>query len=227
VGMEHRPIVRNVDTACEDPRVCGYCMTGCQKGCKQSTMKTFLQDASDAGARFVVGCHADRVLVSPEGRAAGVEATVTHPDGSTTKLVVEAPTVVVACGSIESPALLLRSGIGGSAVGKHLRLHPAAIVNGIYDKPVEAWIGQIQSEVSDHFARCEGEHGFLIESVGAQPAVHASGIPWRDGEQHKRELARMFAHHAPFISVARDHGEGAVVLDVHGQPVARWSLSDS
>jgi choline dehydrogenase-like flavoprotein len=225
LGMAHKVIVRNVDPSCEDPRVCGYCLAGCQKGCKQSTMKTFLQDASDAGARAVVGAHADRILVS-DGRATGVEATVLRADGSTTGLTVEAPTVVVACGAIESPALLLRSGIGGPAVGKHLRLHPAGIVNGIYDEPIEGWIGQIQSEVSDHFADCEGEHGFLIESLGAMPAVNAPGVPWRDGEQHKRDYARMFRHHAPFLSVARDHGEGEVVLDAHGQPIVRWSLSD-
>ena len=205
--------------------MCGYCLSGCQKGCKQSTMKTFLQDASDAGARVVVQAHANRIIAE-DGRATEVEATVTHPDGSTTALTVQAPRVVVACGSVESPALLLRSGIGGPAVGKHLRLHPAGIVNGIYEEPIEAWIGQIQSEVSDHFEACEGEFGFLIESVGATPAVHASGIPWRDGEQHKRDFARRFPHHAPFISVARDHGEGEVVLDGYGRPVIRWSLSD-
>jgi choline dehydrogenase-like flavoprotein len=225
LGMAHRAIVRNVDQSCEDPRVCGYCLSGCQKGCKQSTMKTYLQDASDAGARFVVGCHADRVLVE-DGRAAGVAATVTHGDGSTTALTVNAPTVVVACGSVESPALLLRSGIGGPAVGKHLRLHPAGIVNGIYDEPIEGWIGQIQSEVSDHFAGADGEWGFLIESVGATPSVHAAGIPWTNGEQHKREFARMFRYHAPFLSVARDHGEGEIVLDGYGRPVIRWSLVD-
>jgi choline dehydrogenase-like flavoprotein len=226
LGMAHKTIVRNVDESCEDPRVCGYCLSGCQKGCKQSTMKTYLQDASDAGARFVVGCHADRVMVDSEGRAAGVAATVTGADGSTTQLTVHAPTVVVAAGSIESPALLLRSGIGGPAVGKHLRLHPAGIVNGIYDEPIEAWIGQIQSEVSDHFADCEGEWGFLIESVGATPSIGAGGVPWRDGEQHKRDFAHIFPHHAPFISVARDHGEGEVVIDAYGRAVIRWSLSD-
>jgi choline dehydrogenase-like flavoprotein len=151
---------------------------------------------------------------------------VTHADGSTTALTVNAPTVVVACGSVESPALLLRSGIGGPAVGKHLRLHPAGIVNGIYDEPIEGWIGQIQSEVSDHFANSDGEWGFLIESVGATPSIHAAGIPWTNGEQHKREFARMFRHHAPFLSVARDHGEGEIVLDGHGRPVIRWSLAD-
>ena len=60
----------------------------------------------------------------------------------------------------------------------------------------------------------------------AQPAVHAGGLPFRDGEQHKRDMVRMFAHHAPFLSVARDHGEGEVVLDGYGRPVVRWSLSD-
>ena len=63
LGMEHRAIVRNVDTTCEDPSVCGYCLAGCQRGAKQSTMKTYLQDASDAGAAVVVNCRADRVLV--------------------------------------------------------------------------------------------------------------------------------------------------------------------
>ena len=36
----------------------------------------------------------------------------------------------------------------------------------------------------------------------------------------------MFPRHAPFLSVARDHGEGEVVLDPHGQPIVRWSLDD-
>ena len=51
-------------------------------------------------------------------------------------------------------------------------------------------------------------------------------FPWTDGEHHKREFARMFRYHAPFLSVARDHGEGTVVLDDQGQALVRWSLDD-
>src|SRR3954471_8105439 len=76
LGYEHRPIVRNVNHD-DDPEMCGFCATGCPKGCKRSVMKTWLQDASDAGASCVVGCHADRILVE-DGRATGVEATVTR-----------------------------------------------------------------------------------------------------------------------------------------------------
>ena len=96
---------------------------------------------------------------------------MTHADGSTTALTVEAPTVVVACGSIESPALLLRSGIGGPAVGKNLRLHPAYLVMGVYDEPVEGWRGQVQSLVSDAYAGLEGDFGFLIEATTIQPGL--------------------------------------------------------
>jgi choline dehydrogenase-like flavoprotein len=225
LGYPHRPLTRNSDVACEDPATCGYCFVGCQKGCKQSTMKTFLQDASDAGARFVVGARAERILTA-DGRATGVEATVTHADGSTTSLRVEAPTVVVAAGAIESPALLLRSGIGGPAAGRHLRLHPASLIAGVYEQPVDGWIGQIQSALSDEFTQCEGEHGFLIEATTVAPALVAMSLPWEDGLAHKRLLAEKLRHLAPFVSVARDHGEGQVVIDDHGRAVTRWSFAD-
>jgi choline dehydrogenase-like flavoprotein len=134
--------------------------------------------------------------------------------------------VVVAGGSVESPALLLRSGIGGPAAGKHLRLHPAAIVQGVYDEPIEGWIGQAQSAVSYQFANCEGDCGFLIESAPTAPALIAANLPFEDGAQHKREFAEKLQRMAPFITVARDHGEGEVAIDAHGRAVVRWSLSD-
>ena len=223
LGHEHRPIVRNVDLD-DDPEQCGYCTLGCQRGCKRSTMKTFLQDASDAGARAVVGCHADRVLVQ-NGRAVGVACTVAGADGQSTALTVEAADVVVACGAIESPALLLRSGIGGDAVGQHLRLHPANLVFGTYDDPVEGWRGQIQSLVSDAYEAVEGDHGFLIEATTMIPGLSSTILPWEDGAIHK-QLMHGFRFQAPFISVARDHGEGEVVLDELGRAVVRWGLGD-
>jgi choline dehydrogenase-like flavoprotein len=224
LGHRHGVIFRNADRACDDPSTCGYCPTGCQKGCKRSTLKTFLQDAADEGARFVVGCRAERVTTE-RGRTTGVEAIVTGHEGGETRLRVRAPTVVVACGSVESPALLLRSGIGGPAVGQHLRLHPAGLVVGVYSDPIEGWIGQIQSEVSDAFAELQGAHGFLIEGVGVFPAGLGAALPWESGKQHKREMT-LLPHMAPFISVQRDHGSGEVVLDPYGRGAVRWSLSD-
>nr|MBA2792918.1 FAD-dependent oxidoreductase [Thermoleophilaceae bacterium] len=175
MGHEHRPIIRNT-TPDDQPANCGYCAMGCQQGCKRSAMKTWLQDASDAGAEAVVGCQAEKILVE-DGAATGVQASVTHADGSITGLTVESACVVVACGAIESPALLLRSGIGGPAVGKNLRLHPAYVVMGVYDEPIEGWSGQIQSLVSDAYEGLEGEYGFLIEATGMYPGLISAIFP--------------------------------------------------
>lgn len=223
LGYEHRPIWRNASLD-DDPANCGYCPFGCQHGCKRSAMKTWLQDASDTGARVLVGCQAERVL-SEGDRAAGVEATVTHADGSTTQVTVEAPTVVVAGGAVESPALLLRSELGGPAVGKNLRLHPAFIVVGLYEERIEGWRGQVQSALSDRFSGIEDGCGFLIEAVGIAPGLISASLPWESGTAHKG-LMQTLPWQAPFVSVARDHGSGEVVLDDLGRALVRWELDD-
>ena len=157
--------------------------------------------------------------------ATGVAATVTHADGSATALTVEAPIVVVACGSVESPALLLRSGIGGPATGKNLRLHQAFLVMGVYDEPIEGWKGQIQSLVSDAYADLEDGHGFLIEATGMFPGLIGASYPWESGAESKAAMLG-FRWHAPFITVGRDHGSGEVALDDLGRAVVRWGLND-
>ena len=50
-----------------------------------------------------------------------------------------------------------------------LDLVTAALVVGVYEEPIEGWIGQIQSALSDEFKGCEGEHGFLIEATTVAP----------------------------------------------------------
>jgi choline dehydrogenase-like flavoprotein len=207
-----------------DPRLCGYCNGGCQQGEKQSTLLTYLKDAADAGARFMVDCRAERILVE-HGRAVGVDA-IWRADGAPPRSVtVRAPIVVVAGGGIESPALLLRSGIGGPAVGKHLKLHPAWFVGGVHDDPVDAWTGQIQSVTSHDFRLLPHGGGFLPECVILNLAFWTSSMTWSDGISHKRhvlELARTSTWHA----VTRDRGDGRVVLGPDGNGVVQWELVD-
>jgi hypothetical protein len=222
LGHGHERIARNASLD-DDPRFCGYCNNACQQGCKRSTLKTYLVDAAAAGARFVVDCTAERLLVEG-GRAAGVEATVATPGGDVA-LTVRAPTVVLAAGAIESPALLLRSGIGGPAVGRHLQLHPAWIVNGVYAEPVDSWSGQIQSAVSFGMSHCEEDAGFLIESLTLSPALWAGAISFAGAADHRDQM-RKFAHMATWHGVSHDHGSGRVVLGPDGEAVVEWALTD-
>ena len=67
-----------------------------------------------------------------------------------------APTVVVAAGALDTPAVLLRSGIGGPAAGDYLRLHPATAIAGVYDTPQKSWWGPPQSGLSTAMADLRG-----------------------------------------------------------------------
>ena len=223
LGRASEKLPRNVSQD-DDPRFCGYCNSGCQQGCKRSTQKNYLQDAADRGARFVVGCRVERVL-HDGGRATGVEGVVRHADGTSTRLRVEAPQVVVAAGGIESPALLLRSGLGGPAAGRHLRVHPAWMVGGVYDEPVRAWEGQIQSAVSFDYAHCEEGVGFLCETLGLSPGFWAGQSPFTGGAAHREQIGKL-GHVAAWHGVSHDHGSGRVVLDEDGEALVQWSLAD-
>lgn len=224
LGYDVRVVTRNTDPTTYSPEDAGLLGFGDQSGSKQGTLKTYLQDAADHGARFVVHCRAERILVEG-GRAAGVEATYAEPEGRRARVVVRAPQVVAAAGALETPALLLRSQIGGPAVGRHLRLHPATAINGIYDEPQQSWWGAPQTGLSEQFANLEDGHGFVIETSHASPGVAGSATPWTTGAHHK-ELMALGPVSASLVFLIRDHGEGEVTIDAAGNAVHHYDLTD-
>src|SRR5206468_3014581 len=180
LGWDFKLITRNVDPSRHDPDLAGYVGFGDVTGSKLSTQKTYLVDAAERGADLVVNCRAERILVE-NGRAAGVEGTYDGPDGATARVVVRAPQVVVACGSIESPALLRRSGIGGPAVGDYLRLHPAGAIFGVYAEHQDSWWGAPQAALSHEFAEARDGHGFLLEGAHHAVGITAAALPRQSG----------------------------------------------
>jgi choline dehydrogenase-like flavoprotein len=225
LGWSFRTVTRNIDESCYTPETAGYIGFGDQTGAKQSTAKTYLADAVEHGAETIVRCFAERVLVEG-GRAAGVVGVYTDPDGGrNTRVTVRAPRVVVACGALESPALLLRSGIGGPAVGENLRLHPCTATTGSYAEDQRAWWGAPHAGLVDEFASVEDGHGFLLEATQYAPGTAASATPFAGGEAHKR-LMQQLRYGATFIGLVRDHGGGRVTIDEAGQAVPWYSLED-
>jgi choline dehydrogenase-like flavoprotein len=133
--------------------------------------------------------------------------------------------VVVACGSIESPAVLRRSGIGGPAVGEYLRLHPAGAVFATYDSAQDAWWGPPQAALSHEFADGNDGYGFLLEGAHHSVGISAAATPWRSGRQHKEDMAR-FRNTAGLIFLIRDRGHGRVDVDRDGNAVPSYRLTD-
>jgi len=225
LGYSYRVTPLNIDPDRYDPVIAGYSGMGDQTGAKKGTMLTYLQDACDAGATIMPNTRADRILTE-NGAAAGVEGTYTDPaTGQTTRVVIKAPTVVAAAGSLETPALLLRSGIGGPAVGKGLHMHPATLVAGIYDSPQEQWYGPAMAGAMDQFAESNEGYGYLIEGVQHLPALFASVVPWLSGEQHK-ELCQKYRYRSDFLVLLKDRGSGSVTIDDNGAAVHWYPFDD-
>jgi choline dehydrogenase-like flavoprotein len=224
LGYKVGRALRNADPARYDPDSAGYVGFGDRSGERQCTTRTFLQDAFDHGASIVTRCKADRVLVE-HSRAAGVQARYTDTSGRRARVKVRAPQVVVACGALETPALLLRSGLGGRQVGQHLRLHPTIPLVGVFDAELRPWWGPPQAAICDQFADLEDPSPFVIEGTHFAPGLFAAAASDRPAAAHKAFMAEMNSA-AVFIAILGDRGAGRVVLDDHGEPLISYPLDD-
>ncbi len=221
LGWHHGSLPRDV-RGCPQDDGCGYCGFGCRRGAKQSTLITYLQDAASRGARIVVDCDARRIVLE-HGRATGVVAHVTG-EGRTHTLTVRASAVVVAGGSIHSPALLLRSGVALPALGRHLALHPATAVLAEMDEDVRPWTGTVQARYSDQFADLSDGYGFRFETAPLHPSLQALAAPWESAAQHHACMAQL-PHTALVGILLRDRFGGRVTVDRDGYPVVDYRLS--
>lgn len=224
LGWSWEVIRRNTDPATYDPDSAGHVGYGDRSGSKQGTSKTYLRDAAASGARIVTRCRVQRVETAG-GRATGVVGTVASEDGTSRDVRVRARDVVVACGALETPALLLRSDLGGPAAGRYLRLHPVPMLMGVYREPQRAWWGPPQAAMVDEHREAVAGHGYLVETAHNHPGLIGMSVPWRSGRDHKLLMGRA-SEMAAFIAVQRDHGHGQVTLDAAGEAEVTYPLVD-
>jgi choline dehydrogenase-like flavoprotein len=190
---------------------------GCRHGGKQSVTLTYLRDAQEKGADIIARCQADRLVIE-KGRIIGVDATITSRDGVRRKLRVSAKIVVAACGSLHTPALLLRSGVKNPQLGRNLYLHPTTGVGGLFEHRIAAWEGAPQSIVCNEFAGLRNGYGFRLETAPAHPGLIGLSTPWTGARSHREEM-QMSARAALIIVLVRDKSGGRVTIDKAGRPV--------
>ena len=116
---------------------CGYCSNGCGAVEKQGPAVSFLPDAARAGAKFIEGFNVEKVLFEEiNGQrvaATGVQGRWTSRDSHggvsgtdrfSREIIIKAQRVIVSAGTMQSPLLLLRSGLKNAQIGRNLHLHP-------------------------------------------------------------------------------------------------------
>jgi choline dehydrogenase-like flavoprotein len=215
------PIPRNVK-GCED---CGFCNFGCQFGAKQGTLKTYLQDAHDRGARIVVKAHVDKLLHSA-GKINGAQLSVQH-NGTQYTVTVKCKAVVLAAGSINTPAVLLRSGLTNANIGKNLRLHPTTVTSALFEQPIRVWQGAPMTRLTAEFANLDARgYGVRLMNAPGHPGLFALAVAWQSGRQHKQVMAQM-EHTANIIVITRDFYGGQIKLDKAGNPSVHYKLHAS
>jgi choline dehydrogenase-like flavoprotein len=213
LGYSWHDIARN-SRGCDLSR-CGYCVFGCKVGGKQSTARTFLEDAQATGRLTIVAnCRADYVFFE-QGRAAGVAATLRTEHG-VEKVKVRARNVVVSAGAIETPALLLRSGVAHAELGRNLFLHPTSAVAGRYPDETRGWIGAPQTVLCDEFGSIDGNYGFRLETAPVHPGLIALAQAWHGARDHRAKM-QLIAHLSAFIVLSRDRNTGRVSLERDGR----------
>src|SRR5262249_49163511 len=155
----------------------GVCAFGCPTGAKQHAGEAYMNDAHAAGATTYACARARRIVIEG-GRAIGVEAR-TRGGG---RLVVTAPEIVLAAGTLHTPLLLAASRVVNPHLGRHLTIHPATAAWAIMDEVVDMAAGVPQSYGIDEFA----DEGLMLEGIAGPPDYLAMAVPF-SGDAH-REL---------------------------------------
>ncbi|KAK0621354.1 hypothetical protein B0T17DRAFT_533772 [Bombardia bombarda] len=223
---------------------CGHCHLGCGSGEKQGPAVSWLPAAAKKGARFVEGFAVDKVLwddgtSSSSGvkRATGIVGTWTSRNASggvggrvedrrTRKVVVHAKKVIISSGSLNSPLVLMRSGLTNPHIGRNLHLHPVNFVGAYYEEDVRPWEGGIITSVNTSYENLDGKgHGVKLEGTCMLPYAFLSSMPWQSGLDYKMAALR-YRHLSGFISLVRDRDTGSVFPNpITGKPSIDYTPS--
>jgi len=121
-------------------------------------------------------------------------------------LTVRARAVIVAGGAVQTPALLLRSGLRSASgqLGRNLSVHPNAVVTAFFDRDVTGWQGVHQAfQVREFLAE-----GLLLTATNLTPPMLAGILP-----AYGRELGELMADYNRIVTagpLVSDTGTGRI-----------------
>jgi choline dehydrogenase-like flavoprotein len=220
VGLRPEPTARNV----KDCEGSGLCLQGCQGRRKQSMAVTYVPEAQKAGAQVFTRHRVERVILK-NGVAIGVEGKVVpssvyeHRDGRRFKIGAR-KAVVMAASAVQTPLILMRSGLCMPEIGMHFQGHPGVGVLGFFPQKVRMWDGATQGfqAVPPRSAR------FKLETLALPPELLAVRLPGL-GRELMKEIANL-EHAALWAVLVRSHAEGRIVPSKGFQSPIRFSIED-
>ncbi|KAJ4376812.1 hypothetical protein N0V86_006930 [Didymella sp. IMI 355093] len=222
LGYNHKVVPQNTGGA---QHRCGHCTFGCGSCEKQGPVISFLPDAARAGAKFIEGFHAERVIFKTIGGkkvATGIVGSWVSRDINggiagepitRRKVIIKAKRVIVSAGTMQSPLLLLRSKLNNPQIGRNLYVHPVSLLGGVHEEEIKPWEGAILTSVVGEYENLDGRgHGAKLEVTNMIPSSWLIWLDWKGGLQYKLDAARM-KHMTGYISICKDRDTGRVYPD--------------
>jgi choline dehydrogenase-like flavoprotein len=212
LGMELEPVRSYTDPNCSS---CGSCLQGCPSNAGKSTMNTYISHAlAEHGLELRAETWVDRILVE-DAEATGVE----YVDSAGERHVVRADLVVAAAGALNTPQLLLRSGLQNEAIGRHLGVHPVRLVYGLFDEPQDAhMVYPVTAHCKKH--QHDEDGGFVLEATTIQdPISFATTLSDESGPlwgERLVEAVKKFRNWVGILALCNDENESRVVVDENG-----------
>ena len=198
------------------------CALGCPTGAKQSTLVSYMPRAMAAGAHCLTEVRVEKLLIEG-GRAVGIvgQAVNPHTRKGDQKVVVRARAVVIACGAVQTPLLLLRHKLGrpSGQLGKNFLCHPNAKVLAVYPHEVQGWKGVSQNTQIREFH----EDGILMAENFVAPGVLAAYLPFHG--QGAWELMQRYNQMVLSGVLVEDSSSGRVSRGLFGMPYVRYDIT--
>ena len=134
---------------------------------------------------------------------------------------VRARVVVLSCGALLTPILLLRNGLakGSGQVGHNLSIHPASQAMGIFEEETRAWRAVPQGYSIDEFH----DEGILFE--GAHAPLDISGAAVNAVGPAFVALMERYNHSLGFGFMVKDTSRGRVRLSPAGDMLITYWLN--
>jgi choline dehydrogenase-like flavoprotein len=203
----------------------GWCAFGCPQGSLSTADVTYWPRALQNGVDLRTSARVREIVLAPDGRATGA----LYYDESGAVRQAQATVVVVACGGLGTPRLLMLSsssrhpdGLANSSglVGKNLMTHVQSFAVGLFADAVEGWHGTWGGTVSTRqFYETDSARGFARGYImsgcrGWSPLNLALQVaPW--GSRHHAALDERINHEIVMYLCGEDLPEESnrVVLD--------------
>lgn len=227
LGTDLEPVMSYTDKNCQNY---GSCLQGCPNDAGKSTMNTYIAKALGAcPLELRTGVHAERVLIedTPQGRrAVGVE----YVDAAGQRHQARARYVVAAAGALNTPKLLLRSGLTNPAIGRHVGLHPLRLVYGLFDEVQDAHrVYPISAHCMQYQVDADG--GFVLEaSTIMDPIAFATTVRDAGGPLWGTELVdavRAYRRWVGVLAMVNDENHASVGVDGDGRERIEVDLQPS